>query len=113
VSDATGNSSGAADYRVSDADRLAVIDQLTAHFGAGRLTAAEFDERVTATRSARTRRDVDDVLVDLPEGALAAPPRIDRGKPAGRELAIAAAAGLLALLVVLVVSGLARTTGCI
>ena len=54
------------DLRVSDADRDAVVTELGEHFGQGRLDQAEFDERVAKALSARTSRDLDGLLADLP-----------------------------------------------
>ncbi len=55
-----------ADLRVSDADRQAVADQLSQHLGDGRLDQAEFDERLPQAMSAKTYRDLDGLLTDLP-----------------------------------------------
>jgi hypothetical protein len=54
------------DLRVSDAERDAVVTELGDHFQQGRLDQAEFDERVTQALAARTRRDLDGLLADLP-----------------------------------------------
>jgi hypothetical protein len=59
------------DLRVSDAERDAVAHELGQHFQDGRLDQAEFDERVTAAIAAKTNRDLDEVLTDLPQ----TPPR--------------------------------------
>ena len=58
--------SGDADLRASDAERQAAADELKAHFEAGRISRDEFDERLQVALSARTRRDLADVLQDLP-----------------------------------------------
>ena len=50
---------------VADADREGVIDELRGHMLAGRLTAEEFEGRVEATHSARTRGDLDAIRTDL------------------------------------------------
>lgn len=72
--------------RVSDADRDRVAAALREHCGAGRLTLDELSERVEAALAARTRADLDRVLVDLPalppEGAEPAPAA---GAGAGRR----------------------------
>jgi hypothetical protein len=72
-----------ADLRVSDADRQAVADQLSKHFGDGRLDQAEFDERLTQAMSAKTYRDLDGLLTDLPptqaSGGAGLPPAGGRG----------------------------------
>ena len=54
------------DLRVSDADRQAIADQLSKHFGDGRLDQAEFDERLSQAMNAKTYRDLDGLLTDLP-----------------------------------------------
>ena len=55
-----------ADLRVSDAERQAVADQLSRHFADGRLDQAEFDERLSQAMNAKTYRDLDGLLTDLP-----------------------------------------------
>ena len=67
-----------AEMRASDADRDAVLSELSEHFQAGRLTAAEFDERAGQALAARTWGELRDLLRDLPPAgpgprALAAP----------------------------------------
>jgi hypothetical protein len=52
--------------RVSDADRDAVVTELGEHFPAGRLEAAELDERTGRALQARVTRDLDDLMADLP-----------------------------------------------
>jgi uncharacterized protein DUF1707 len=51
---------------VGDADRDQKISELQAHMLAGRLTAAEFEERVGAAHTARTRGDLDAISENLP-----------------------------------------------
>jgi hypothetical protein len=60
----------AAEMRASDADRDAVLSELSEHFQAGRLTAEEFDERAGQALAARTHGELRNLLRDLP----AAPP---------------------------------------
>src|ERR1700760_4706930 len=55
-----------ADLRVSDAERKAGADQLSKHFADGRLDQAEFDERLSQAMNAKTYRDLDGLLTDLP-----------------------------------------------
>ena len=62
----------AAEMRASDADRDAVLSELSEQFQAGRLTAAEFDERAGQALAARTWGELRDLLRDLPT-ALAGP----------------------------------------
>jgi hypothetical protein len=61
------------DLRVSDAERDAVASELGQHFQDGRLDQAEYDERLTAAMTAKTQRDLDELLTDLPQ-APAGPP---------------------------------------
>jgi hypothetical protein len=55
-----------ANVRASDADRDAVLSELSEHFQAGRLTAAEFDERAGQALAARTWGELRDLMRDLP-----------------------------------------------
>jgi class 3 adenylate cyclase len=57
---------GDADYRLSDAERDQVIEQLRHHCGEGRLTLDEFAERADVVYRARTQSDFADILADLP-----------------------------------------------
>jgi hypothetical protein len=60
-------------FRVSDADRDSAAVLLRAHFAAGRLTAAELDERLTATLRAKTFGDLRQLLAGLPDPESALP----------------------------------------
>lgn len=53
--------------RVSDADRAAVADLLGRHYSAGRLSAAEFEERLDRAMRATTMADITGLLSDLPD----------------------------------------------
>jgi Domain of unknown function (DUF1707) len=53
--------------RVSDAERTEVTDRLAVHFGEGRLTQAEFDERAAQAVNAKTRGYLRGLFDDLPE----------------------------------------------
>jgi hypothetical protein len=55
------------DLRASDAEREHVIDLLQRAVGQGMLDLEEFSERTDAVLAARTRSDVNSVLVDLPD----------------------------------------------
>jgi fatty acid desaturase len=52
--------------RASDADRDRATALLREHHAAGRLTAAEFDERMTAALNATTLGEIDELMADLP-----------------------------------------------
>jgi hypothetical protein len=68
--------------RVSDADRTEVTDRLSVHFGEGRLTQAEFDERAAQAVNAKTRGDLRGLFDDLPEPAPLGNPGVSvRGEP--------------------------------
>jgi hypothetical protein len=60
--------------RASDADRDAVVSDLSEHFQAGRLTAAELDERTGRALTARTWGELGELAADLPALRPAAPP---------------------------------------
>jgi hypothetical protein len=55
-----------AEMRASDADRDAVLAELSSHFQAGRLTAAELDERTGQALTARTWGELGKLMADLP-----------------------------------------------
>jgi hypothetical protein len=57
------------ELRISDADRTAVSRLLERAVGQGMLSLDEYTERVDAVLSARTRRDLDAVIADLPLNA--------------------------------------------
>jgi Domain of unknown function (DUF1707) len=52
--------------RASDADRDRVAALLREHHAAGRLTAEEFDDRMTQALEAKTLGELDELLADLP-----------------------------------------------
>jgi hypothetical protein len=52
--------------RASDVEREAAIDDLRRHAVAGRLDAAELEQRIDAAFAARTRADLDELRRDLP-----------------------------------------------
>jgi hypothetical protein len=52
--------------RAADVDRAAVADVLGAHMSAGRLTVAEFDERLSRAYAAKTYGELDELTADLP-----------------------------------------------
>jgi Domain of unknown function (DUF1707) len=82
VSAMTGHDLPAA-MRASDADRDSVVSDLGEHFQAGRLTAAELDERTGQALTARTYGELTELLADLP-AARPAPPIPAASSPAVR-----------------------------
>lgn len=79
-SETTGGEEPAAGIRVSDAERDAVVERLSAATGDGRLTLAEFSQRMGLATAARTRADLEPLTADLPADAA----------PAGRAVATGA-----------------------
>ncbi len=67
--------------RVSDADRDRVTGRLRDHFGQGRLTREELDERISAALNAKTVGDLRHVMADLPEPAAGPPQQAQWGGP--------------------------------
>jgi len=59
--------------RACDADRDAMVADLGEHFQAGRLTAAELDERISQALTARTMGELGALAADLPALRPAAP----------------------------------------
>lgn len=55
--------------RAADADRTAVADVLGRHMAAGRLTVAEYEERLTRAYAARTYGELTELTTDLPDDA--------------------------------------------
>ena len=95
-----------ATMRASDADRDAVLADLSEHFQAGRLTAEELEERTGQTLAARTWGELEVPLADLPatRPAFQAPSVPSSGArpwpPSGRMSALVG----IAIAVVLVVA---------
>jgi hypothetical protein len=54
------------DKRVGDRDRKKVTDYLRECFAGGYLTESELDGRVSTALEARTRKDLDGLLDDMP-----------------------------------------------
>jgi hypothetical protein len=65
------------DVRVGDAERDATMTQLREHFVAGRLTFDELTERIDAALVAKTQRQIDALIADLPR-----PPRVTQPESA-------------------------------
>src|SRR5215468_4532477 len=107
-----------ADWRVGDAEREAVTEQLREHYAAGRLTIDEFRARLDAAYSAATARELSRVTGDLPApgrgpaaGAAWEDPRAARRRrPSGLRRRWAGPAGLLIFAVLVTVSVLALSS---
>jgi hypothetical protein len=100
-----------ASMRASDADRDAVVSDLGEHFQAGRLTAAELDERTGRALAARTWGELGELQADLPAARPAAAPSSGArpGPPSGRMapplIAALAGIGIVAAVLVNVAQG--------
>lgn len=57
------------DIRASDAEREQVAAELGQAVGEGRLTLAEFSDRVEQAHAARTRAELAPLIADLPAAA--------------------------------------------
>jgi Domain of unknown function (DUF1707) len=66
------------DLRIGDAERDAAMAQLREHFVAGRLTFDELTERIDTALTAKTQRQIDNLMADLPR-----PPRATRADGPG------------------------------
>lgn len=73
---------GTGDLRVGDAEREAVAAELREHYAQGRLSLDDFQRRLDASLSARTRNDLDKLISDLPHTM-----------PAGRPLPASGSGG--------------------
>jgi hypothetical protein len=92
------------EMRASDADRDAVLSDLSEHFQAGRLTNEEFDDRAGQALAARTWGELRELLRDLPAAgpgprSLAATPSAARperssGRPARLPVALLVGIGI-------------------
>ncbi len=67
--------------RAGDEDRQRVVEQLGRHFGEGRLTVEEFDERVVRAHASVYLDQLPALTADLPRDP--EPPRRATGRPVG------------------------------
>ena len=64
--------------RIADSDRERAMADLAMHYADGRLEHEEYDERLDAIWTARTRADLAVLFNDLPRPQAAQPPRTSR-----------------------------------
>ncbi|HEY0646045.1 MAG TPA: DUF1707 domain-containing protein [Nocardioides sp.] len=86
--------------RVSDSDRERAMADLAGHYADGRLDHEEYDERLDAIWTARTRADLAVLFSDLPRPAVTYPP-VRSPQPADRRGFRMPLLPVLALLIVL------------
>ena len=91
----------------SDADRDTAVGLLNAACPEGRLTADEYDQRLSAAYAARTWQQLDQLTADLP-----APPAAAIGQPVPGRLAGADLCLLCVLLVACPPAGIAWLVSC-
>jgi hypothetical protein len=68
--------------RAADADRSAVATVLGEHMAAGRLTVAEYEERLARAYAAKTYGELAELTADLPTGGAAPAPAVRPEGPA-------------------------------
>jgi hypothetical protein len=94
--------------RASDADRDAVVSDLSEHFQAGRLTAEELDERTGRALTARTYAELRELTRDLPalrtQPQAPVPGTVDTPQPSGHPAPLIAALTGIAIAVVVLVA---------
>ena len=98
---------GALQTLASDADRDTAVGLLNAAWAEGRLTADEYDQRLSSAYAARTWQQLDQLTADLP-----APPTAAIGQPVPGMFAGADLCLLCALLVVCPPAGVAWLFFC-
>jgi hypothetical protein len=91
----------------SDADRDSAVGLLNAALAEGRLTADEYDQRLSAAYAARTWQQLDQLTADLPASPAAAIGQAARGMFVGVDLCL-----LCVLLVVCPPAGIAWLLVC-
>ena len=83
-----GLAAGGPQVLASDADRDTAVGLLSAAFAEGRLTADEYDQRLSAAHVARTWPQLDQLTADLPAPPAAATGRAAHGMFAGADLCL-------------------------
>ena len=72
MGETTGGQEPTTGIRVSDTERDAAVERLSAAAGDGRLTLGEFSQRMELATTARTRADLGRLVADLPADAATA-----------------------------------------
>lgn len=91
--------------RVADADRERVAELLRHNYSEGRLTYAEFQERLEQAYASKTFADLDAVTVDLPTPAPARPDRQSVRRARTRNHVITYVTIMLFLIVIWAITG--------
>jgi hypothetical protein len=78
--------------RAADADRSAVADLLGRHMATGRLTVAEYDERLARAYAARTYGELAELTADLPPERPREP--VPAAQPAPQQVGCAGPGGV-------------------
>jgi hypothetical protein len=86
--------------RIGDAEREEAMGLLAQHYADGRLEHEEYDERLDAIWTARTRADLDPIFEDLPRRAPERPAR-GRGPRGWRSVPFVPIAAVLIVLSIL------------
>ncbi len=94
MSGTTGDGEPAGSIRASDAERDAAVERLSAATGEGRPTLEEFSQRMGRATAARTRAELDRLVVDLPAGAGAPGTAVAGRAPAGPSWHVSPIGGL-------------------
>lgn len=81
------------EMRIGDAERDEAVSRLREHYAAGRLTAAEFEDRMSTAMAAHTRSELMPLFTDLPsdpDSRLFTPKRDEVGPGSAVESRVAA-----------------------
>lgn len=87
--------------RIADSDRERAMADLAVHYTDGRLDHEEYDERLDAVWTARTRADLAVLFADLPRQPVAYPPPVKAAAPRSRRRGRVPLLPVLALLIAL------------
>lgn len=91
--------------RIADSDRERAMADLAMHYADGRLDHEEYDERLDAIWTARTRADLAVLFSDLPRPQVTYPPVRARQRSSGRRKRLPLLPVLALLIVLSVIVG--------